>query len=38
MSWIEILEVLAQTRAVCAVEPIAIETYEWALRIAERYG
>lgn len=38
MSWIEIREVPAQIRAVCAVEPIAIETYERALRIAERYG
>jgi predicted nucleic acid-binding protein len=38
MSWIEIREVLAQIRAVCAVEPITIETHERALRIAERYG
>ena len=38
MSWIEIREVLAQVRAVCAVEPLTIETHERALRIAERYG
>jgi predicted nucleic acid-binding protein len=38
MSWIEIREVLAQIRAVCAVEPMTIETHERALRIAERYG
>jgi predicted nucleic acid-binding protein len=38
MSWIEIREVLAQIRAVCAVEPMTVETHEWALRIAERYG
>jgi predicted nucleic acid-binding protein len=38
MSWIEIREVLAQVRAVCAVEPMTIETHEQALRIAERYG
>ena len=38
MSLIEIREVLAQIRAVCAVEPITIETHERALRIAERYG
>lgn len=38
MSWIEIREVLAQVRAVCAVEPMTIETHERALRIAERYG
>ena len=38
MSWVEIREVLAQIRAVCAVEPITIETHERALRVAERYG
>lgn len=38
MPWIEIREVLAQIRAVCAVESMTIETHEQALRIAERYG
>jgi predicted nucleic acid-binding protein len=38
MSLIEIREVLAQIRVVCAVEPITIETHERALRIVERYG
>ena len=38
MSWIEIREVLAQVRAVCAVEPVTIDTHERALRLAERYG
>ena len=38
MSWTEIREVLAQIRAVCAVEPMTIETHERALRVAERYG
>jgi len=38
MSWSEIREVLAQVRAVCAVEPMTLETHERALRIAERYG
>jgi predicted nucleic acid-binding protein len=38
MSLIEIREVLAQIRAVCTVEPIAIETHERALQIAERYA
>lgn len=38
MSWLEIREVLAQIRAVCAVEEVTIETHEGALRIAERYG
>ena len=34
----EVCDVLAQVRAVCAVEPITIETHERALHIAERYG
>ncbi len=38
MSWIEIREVLAQVRAVCAIEPVTVETHERALRLAERYG
>jgi len=38
MSWVEIREVLAQIRAVCAVEPVTVETHDRALRIAERYG
>jgi predicted nucleic acid-binding protein len=38
MSWVEIREVLAQIRAVCAVESMTIETHERALRVAERYG
>ena len=38
MSWVEIREVLAQIRAVCAVEPMTIETHERALRVAERHG
>jgi predicted nucleic acid-binding protein len=38
MSWIEIREVLSQVRAVCAVEPMTIDTHERALRLAERYG
>ena len=32
------VQVLDQIRAVCAVEPITIETQEKALHIAERYG
>ena len=38
MSWPEIREVLTELRAVCAVEPLTIETHERALRLAERYG
>jgi predicted nucleic acid-binding protein len=38
MPLIEVREVLAQVRAVCAVEPLTIETHERALHIAERYG
>ncbi|MFO1219730.1 MAG: PIN domain-containing protein [Burkholderiaceae bacterium] len=38
MSLTEIREILAQIRAVCAVEPMTIETHERALHIAERHG
>ncbi len=38
MSWTEIREVLTQIRAVCAVEPLTVETHERALRLAERHG
>lgn len=38
MSWAEIHEVLAQIRAVCALEAITVETHERALQMAERYG
>ena len=38
MPWAEIREVLAQARAVCAVEPLSLETHDTALRVAERYG
>ncbi|MEN9314807.1 MAG: hypothetical protein RIS35_1200 [Pseudomonadota bacterium] len=38
MPWSEVREVLAQIRAVCAVQPITIETHEKALHVAERYG
>lgn len=37
MPWSEIRDVLDQIRAVCAVEPMTIETHESALHIAERY-
>ncbi len=38
MSLMEIREVLTPIRAVCAVEPITVETHERALHIADRYG
>jgi len=38
MSWIEIREVLAQVRAVGAIEQVTIEAHGRALRVAERYG
>lgn len=34
----EVREVLEQIRAVCAVEPVTIETHDRALQIAQRYG
>ena len=38
MGWTEIGEILAAVRAVCPVEPIAIETHERGLAVAVRYG
>ena len=38
MSWVEIREVLAQLREICAVEPISLAVHDRALRIAEQYG
>ena len=38
MGWKDIGEILAQVRAVCAVEPLAIETHERGLAVASRYG
>ena len=38
MGWKDIGEILAQVRAVCAVEPLAIETHERGLALASRYG
>jgi predicted nucleic acid-binding protein len=38
MPWSEVRDVLTQIRAVCAVEPITLETHDRAVQIAERYG
>ena len=38
MGWKDIGEILAQVRAVCAVEPLVIETHERGLMVASRYG
>ncbi|MBN8508777.1 MAG: PIN domain-containing protein [Burkholderiales bacterium] len=38
MSLAEVREVLAPVRAVCAVEPITLETHDRALHVAARYG
>ncbi len=38
MSWPEIREMLAEVRAVCPVDSIAIETHERGLAVAARYG
>lgn len=38
MGWTEIGEILDQVRAVCPVEPLAIETHERGLAVAARYG
>ena len=38
MPWPDIKESLAAVRAVCAVEPLTVETHEKALILAERLG
>ena len=38
MGWKDIGEILSRVRAVCAVEPLAIETHERGLAVASRYG
>ena len=38
MGWKDIGEILAQVRAVCAVEPLAIAAHERGLALASRYG
>jgi len=38
LSYPEIREGLEPVRAVCAVEPLALETHDLGLHIAERYG
>ena len=38
MPWLEIREVLAQVRAVCALVPMSVETHDRAVRIAEHHG
>ena len=38
IGWTEIGKILAQVRAVCAVEPLSIETHERGLAVASRYG
>lgn len=38
LDWVEIDEILATIREVCSVEPLTLETYDCALRLAERYG
>jgi predicted nucleic acid-binding protein len=37
LSWDDIGEIIAQVRAVCAVEPMTIETHECGLAIASRH-
>jgi predicted nucleic acid-binding protein len=37
-SWLEISDITAQLRAVCAVAPLTLETHLLGLQVAERYG
>lgn len=38
LSYPEIREILESIRAVCAIQPITLETHELGLQIAEQYG
>lgn len=38
MPWPEIIDVLAQVRATCSVEPLTAQTHERGIQIAQRYG
>lgn len=38
MGWTDIRNILTQVRAVCAVEPLTIETHDRGLALASRYG
>ena len=38
LSWSEIKEILSPVRRICQIEPLAIETHDGAVEIAERYG
>jgi predicted nucleic acid-binding protein len=38
MPWPEIIDVLAQVRATCSVEPLTDQTHERGIQIAQRYG
>jgi len=38
MSWMEIDELLALIRSICAVAPLTMETHDRGRHIAERYG
>ena len=38
LPWPEIREILEQVRAICAVDPITIQTHERGLAVAARYG
>ena len=38
MSWSEIRDVLSSIRAVCETEPVTVETHEFGIELAERYG
>lgn len=38
MSWLEVAQVLDSVRAICAVEPLTVETHDRGRALAERYG
>ena len=38
LSWREIKNILGPIRAICEIEPVAVETHDRAIEIADRYG
>jgi predicted nucleic acid-binding protein len=38
LSWREVKNILRPIRAICEIEPVAVETHDRAIEIADRYG
>ncbi|MGH8502237.1 MAG: PIN domain-containing protein [Gammaproteobacteria bacterium] len=38
MQWLEVRDILAQVRAVCAIEPLTVEGHDRAMLVSERHS